>query len=44
MSPLEQQLREFWHYFSENTGAVIGLFFFLGVVLVALLEIGRAHV
>lgn len=28
-------LAEFWSYFSENRGAVIGLFFFIGVVLVA---------
>ena len=26
---------EFWSYFSENRGAVIGLFFFLAVVLIA---------
>jgi len=30
-------LREFWHYFSENRGAVIGMWFFIGVCLVALL-------
>ena len=29
------QLIEFWSYFSENRGAVIGLFFFIGVVFVA---------
>lgn len=29
-------LAEFWTYFSENRGAVIGLFFFIGVVLVAI--------
>jgi dipeptide transport system permease protein len=28
-------LTEFWSYFSENHGAVIGLFFFIGVILVA---------
>lgn len=28
-------LSEFWAYFSENRGAVIGLFFFIGVVIVA---------
>ncbi|THB73171.1 MAG: ABC transporter permease subunit [Desulfobulbaceae bacterium] len=28
-------LKEFWSYFSENRGAVIGLVFFIGVVLVA---------
>jgi dipeptide transport system permease protein len=27
---------EFWSYFSENRGAVIGLFFFLAIVLIAL--------
>ena len=30
-------LQEFWHYFSENRGAVIGMWFFIGVCLVALL-------
>jgi len=30
------QFNEFWSYFSENRGAVIGLFFFLAVVLIAL--------
>jgi len=30
-------LREFWAYFSENNGAVAGLIFFLGLVVVALL-------
>ena len=30
------RLGEFWHYFRENRGAVIGLFFFLGVCLVAI--------
>lgn len=29
-------LTEFWSYFSENRGAVIGLIFFVGVVLIAL--------
>lgn len=28
-------LAEFWKYFSENRGAVYGLFFFLGVVILA---------
>lgn len=28
-------LAEFWSYFSENRGAVIGLFFFLGVIFIA---------
>lgn len=35
MSPLKQELKEFWFYFSENRGAVIGLGFVLFVVLVA---------
>ncbi|MEO1159571.1 MAG: ABC transporter permease subunit [Pseudomonadota bacterium] len=30
-------LKEFWHYFSENRGAVIGMWFFIGVCVVALL-------
>jgi dipeptide transport system permease protein len=29
-------LSEFWSYFSENRGAVIGLFFFLAVVMIAI--------
>jgi dipeptide transport system permease protein len=29
------QLAEFWSYFSENRGAVMGLFFFTAVVLIA---------
>jgi dipeptide transport system permease protein len=29
-------LAEFWHYFSENRGAVIGLFVFAALVLIAL--------
>jgi len=33
---LRARLTEFWFYFSENRGAVIGLFFFLFLVLVAL--------
>ncbi len=28
--------KEFWSYFSENRGAVIGLYFFLGVVIIAI--------
>lgn len=28
-------LREFWHYFSENRGAVIGLWVFVALVLIA---------
>jgi dipeptide transport system permease protein len=32
---IRAQLIEFWAYFSENRGAVIGLFFFIGVVFVA---------
>ncbi|PST26189.1 dipeptide ABC transporter permease DppC [Mesorhizobium plurifarium] len=30
------RLAEFWYYFSENRGAVIGLFFFLFLVLLAI--------
>jgi dipeptide transport system permease protein len=29
-------LREFWAYFSENRGAVAGLFFFIAIILVAI--------
>jgi len=29
-------LKEFWSYFSENKGAVAGLFFFIGIILVAI--------
>ena len=29
-------LKEFWSYFSENRGAVIGLFFFMAVVFIAI--------
>lgn len=29
-------LAEFWSYFSENRGAVVGLFFFIGVILIAI--------
>lgn len=32
-----QMLKEFWFYFSENRGAVIGLFVFVALVVVALL-------
>lgn len=35
ISPLKQQLREFWFYFSENKGAVVGLFVFLLVIFLA---------
>ncbi len=35
VSPFRQQMREFWFYFSENKGAVAGLFFFLFIVLIA---------
>ena len=31
-----QLLREFWFYFSENRGAVIGLWVFLFLVIVAI--------
>jgi dipeptide transport system permease protein len=37
MSPRRRQLAEFWFYFSENKGAVIGLWFFVALVAVALL-------
>ena len=37
MSPRRRQLAEFWFYFSENKGAVIGLWFFVALVIVALL-------
>ena len=30
-------LKEFWSYFSENRGAVIGLIFFIAIIVVALL-------
>jgi dipeptide transport system permease protein len=33
---LKAALAEFWHYFSENRGAVIGLWVFLGVCFLAL--------
>jgi dipeptide transport system permease protein len=33
---IRADLTEFWSYFSENRGAVIGLFFFIGVVLIAI--------
>ncbi len=34
---LKARLAEFWFYFSENRGAVIGLWVFIGLVIVALL-------
>lgn len=34
-SPLLQVLGEFWYYFSENRGAVVGLFVVISLVLVA---------
>jgi dipeptide transport system permease protein len=37
MSPRRRQLTEFWFYFSENKGAVIGLWFFIALVAMALL-------
>jgi dipeptide transport system permease protein len=37
MSPRRRQLAEFWFYFSENKGAVAGLWFFVVLVIVALL-------
>lgn len=30
-------MREFWFYFSQNKGAVLGLFVFIGLILIALL-------
>lgn len=30
-----QMLREFWHYFSENKGSVVGLVFIVAIVLLA---------
>ena len=35
-SPLGEVLSEFWYYFSESRGAVIGLFVVIGLLLVAL--------
>ena len=29
-------LKEFWAYFSENRGAVIGLFFFIAIIIIAI--------
>ncbi len=29
-------LREFWSYFSENRGAVMGLFFFIAIIIIAI--------
>lgn len=37
VSARRRMLQEFWFYFSENKGAVIGLWFVVGVFLVALL-------
>jgi dipeptide transport system permease protein len=37
MSPRRRQLAEFWFYFSENKGAVMGLWFFVVLVIVSLL-------
>ncbi len=37
MSPRRRQLAEFWFYFSENKGAVAGLWFFVILVVLALL-------
>jgi len=36
VSPLRRVLAEFWFYFSENRGAVIGLWVFVALVLVAI--------
>ncbi|WP_442579409.1 ABC transporter permease subunit [Mesorhizobium sp. ASY16-5R] len=35
--PRQRAILEFWHYFSMNTGAVIGLVVFVALVLVAIL-------
>ena len=35
-SPLKSVLIEFWYYFSRNRGAVIGLFVFLLLILIAI--------
>lgn len=36
-SPTRQMLSEFWFYFSENRGAVIGLYVFLALIVLAVL-------
>ncbi len=36
-SPWRAMLAEFWYYFSENKGAVAGLFVFIALVVIALL-------
>ena len=36
VSPLRRVLAEFWFYFAENRGAVIGLWVFVALVLVAI--------
>jgi len=36
-SVLARELKEFWYYFSENRTAVVGLFFLIGVIAMALL-------
>ncbi len=36
-APRPGRLREFWHYFRENRGAVFGLFVFMSFILVAIL-------
>jgi dipeptide transport system permease protein len=35
-NPTKRMLLEFWHYFSENKGAVAGLIFFIGIVFIAI--------
>lgn len=34
-SPLKAELKEFWFYFSENKGAVAGLYVIIGIILLA---------
>ncbi len=36
-SPLVEVLSEFWYYFSENRGAVVGLFTVIALILIAIL-------
>ncbi|MGB3146119.1 MAG: dipeptide ABC transporter permease DppC, partial [Paracoccaceae bacterium] len=33
---LRAELAEFWHYFSENRGAVLGLWVFIAVIVIAI--------
>ncbi|EAU42494.1 ABC peptide transporter, inner membrane subunit [Fulvimarina pelagi HTCC2506] len=36
VSPRRQMLKEFWYYFSENKGAVVGLYVFIAIILIAI--------